>query len=180
MWSTVQELGFTGGTVLEPGSGVGTFMGFAPDAAEMTGVELDPTTAAISQALYPGATVRAESFADTKLPTGHFDLAIGNVPFANVTLHDPRHNAGGHSIHNHFILKSLELTRPGGMVAVLTSSFTLDGTNPSARREMNQLADLVVHESPAQPKLCRAFPLATHPDAYKGVGGGPTRRLWRH
>lgn len=143
MWSTVQELGFTGGIVLEPGSGVGTFMGFAPDAAEMTGVELDPTTAAISQALYPAATVRAESFAETKLPTGHFDLAIGNVPFANVTLHDPRHNAGGHSIHNHFILKSLELTRPGGMVAVLTSSLTLDGTNPSARREMNQLADLV-------------------------------------
>jgi hypothetical protein len=122
---------------------VGTFIGFAPDTAEMTGVELDPTTAAISQALYPQATVRAESFADTKLPTGHFDLAIGNVPFANVTLHDPRHNAGGHSIHNHFILKSLELTRPGGMVAVLTSSFTLDATNPAARREMNQLADLV-------------------------------------
>ncbi|MET3952838.1 helicase-related protein [Arthrobacter sp. UYEF36] len=143
MWSTVQELGFTGGTVLEPGSGVGTFMGFAPETADITGVELDPTTAAISQALYPEATVRAESFADTKLPTGHFDLAIGNVPFGNVPLHDPRHNAGGHSIHNHFILKSLELTRPGGMVAVLTSSFTLDGTNPSARREMNQLADLV-------------------------------------
>ncbi|WP_240987098.1 helicase-related protein [Arthrobacter sp. Soil736] len=143
MWSAVQELGFNGGNVLEPGSGVGTFIGFAPDTANMTGVELDPTTAAISQALYPDATVRAESFADTKLPRGHFDLAIGNVPFANVTLHDPRHNAGGHSIHNHFILKSLELTRPGGMVAVLTSSFTLDGTNPAARREMNQLADLV-------------------------------------
>ncbi|MFF1831123.1 helicase-related protein [Paenarthrobacter sp. NPDC058040] len=143
MWAAVQDLGFEGGTVLEPGSGVGTFIGFAPENAEMTGVELDPTTAAISQALYPGATVRAESFADTKLPTGYFDLAIGNVPFANVALHDPRHNAGGHSIHNHFILKSLELTRPGGMVAVLTSSFTLDATNPAARREMNQLADLV-------------------------------------
>ena len=143
MWAAVQDLGFDGGTVLEPGSGVGTFIGFAPENAEMTGVELDPTTAAISQALYPEATVRAESFADTKLPTGHFDLAIGNVPFANVTLHDPRHNPGGHSIHNHFILKSLELTRPGGMVAVLTSSFTLDGTNPAARREMNQQADLV-------------------------------------
>lgn len=143
MWSAVQELGFNGGNVLEPGSGVGTFIGFAPGNAHMTGVELDPTTAAISQALYPESTVRAESFADTKLPSGHFDLAIGNVPFANVTLHDPRYNAGGHSIHNHFILKSLELTRPGGMVAVLTSSFTLDATNPAARREMNQLADLV-------------------------------------
>ena len=85
MWAAVQELGFDGGTVLEPGSGVGTFIGFAPESAEMTGVELDPTTAAISQALYPEATIRAESFADTKLPTGHFDLAIGNVPFANVT-----------------------------------------------------------------------------------------------
>ncbi|WP_157357173.1 hypothetical protein [Arthrobacter sp. U41] len=61
MWSTVQELGFTGGTVLEPGSGVGTFMGFAPETADITGVELDPITAAISQALYPEATIRAES-----------------------------------------------------------------------------------------------------------------------
>ncbi len=143
IWEAVQQLGFDGGNVLEPGSGVGTFVGFAPDTARMTGVELDPITAVISQAIYPEATIRAESFADTRLPAGHFDLTIGNVPFANVTLHDPRHNPGDHSIHNHFILKSLALTRPGGMVAVLTSSFTLDATNPAARREMNQLADLV-------------------------------------
>ncbi|MDJ0321957.1 helicase-related protein [Pseudarthrobacter sp. PS3-L1] len=143
MWTAVQDLGFTGGSVLEPGSGVGTFMGFAPEGAQMTGVELDSTTAAISQALYPDAEIRAESFATTRLPSGHFDATIGNVPFAPVALHDPRHNAKKHSIHNHFIVKSLGLTRPGGMVAVLTSSFTLDASNPTARREMNQLGDLV-------------------------------------
>lgn len=143
VWSALTRLGFTGGDVLEPGSGAGTFIGMAPDTATMTGVELDATTAGISRHLYPAADVRAESFADTRFPTGHFDAVVGNVPFANVTLHDPVHNAGGHSIHNHFIIKSLALTRPGGMVAVLSSHFTLDAANPAARREMNQMADLV-------------------------------------
>ncbi|WP_229867436.1 helicase-related protein [Sinomonas cellulolyticus] len=68
---------------------------------------------------------------------------MGNVPFADLVLHDPRHNAGGHSMHNHFIIKSLALTRPGGVVAVLSSSFTLDAGNPAARREMNAMADLI-------------------------------------
>lgn len=68
-------------------------------------------TAAISRALYPHATVRAESFADTRLPEGHFDAAVGNVPFSSVTLHDPVHNPTKQSMHNHFIIKSLRLTR---------------------------------------------------------------------
>lgn len=143
MWRALTGLGFTGGTVLEPGSGAGTFIGLAPDRAQMTGVELDPLTAAISRALYPHATVRAESFADTRLPEGHFDAAIGNVPFSSVTLHDPVHNPTKQSMHNHFIIKSLRLTRPGGLIAVLTSHFTMDAQNPGARREMNELADLV-------------------------------------
>lgn len=143
MWAALENLGFTGGSVLEPGVGAGTFIGLAPDTAEMVGVELDSTTAAIATALYPHATIRAESFADTRLPGDYFDATIGNVPFANVALHDPIHNATGHSIHNHFIIKSLALTRPGGLVAVLTSHYTLDSQNPSARRAMNQLADLV-------------------------------------
>lgn len=143
IWSTLGGLGFTGGDVLEPGSGSGTFIGLAPAGARMTGVELDPMSARISQALYPDASIRAESFADTRFPSGHFDAAVGNVPFADVVLHDRTHNGGGHSIHNHFIIKSLALTRPGGLVAVLTSRFTLDGQNPAARREMNELADLI-------------------------------------
>ena len=143
MWRMLEGLGFAGGRVLEPGCGVGTFIGLAPASAEMTGVELDPTTARIAAALYPGAEVRAESFVDSPFPDGVFDAVIGNVPFADVRLHDRRHNPGSHSLHNHFIIKSLALTRPGGVVAVLTSSFTMDAQNPAARREMQQQADLV-------------------------------------
>src|SRR5699024_8530402 len=143
MWRAMTALGFDGGTVLEPGSGLGTFLGLAPETARMTGVELDPVTAAISRALYPHAEVRGESFADTRLPEASFDAAIGNVPFSDVALHDPVHNPTRQSMHNHFILKSLRLTRPGGMVAVLTSQYTMDAQNPGARREMAMLADLV-------------------------------------
>jgi N12 class adenine-specific DNA methylase len=143
MWAAMQRLGFEGGRVLEPGSGAGTFMGMAPVGAEMTGIELDPLTASISRGLYPAADVRTESFADTRFPRASFDAAIGNVPFADVALHDSTHNRGGHSMHNHFIIKSLALTRPGGLVAVLTSRFTLDAQNPAARREMSDMADLV-------------------------------------
>ena len=143
MWEALGALGFSEGRVLEPGCGAGIFLGLAPERARLTGVELDPTTAAIAAALYPHAEVRAESFAAMRLPDGYFDAVIGNVPFADVRLHDPRHNPGRHSLHNHFILKSLHLTRPGGLVAVLTSHYTLDAGNPAARREMSALADLV-------------------------------------
>ncbi|OLT03418.1 hypothetical protein BJF77_17790 [Kocuria sp. CNJ-770] len=95
VWGALTALGFQGGRVLEPGSGAGTFIGLAPEGAQMTGVELDPVTAAISQALYPDATIRTESFADTRMPGGVFDAAVGNVPFSRNTLHDARHNAGG-------------------------------------------------------------------------------------
>ena len=121
VWSAQQSLGVTGGRVLEPGYGSGNFIGFAHAAAQMTGVELDPVSAAIAAALHPRAQILAESFAGTRDPDGSYDLAIGNVPFAKAALHDRRHNLGGHSIHNHFIIKALHLVRPGGLVAVLTS-----------------------------------------------------------
>lgn len=143
MWRAMRTLGFASGRVLEPGSGAGTFIGLAPDTAEMTGVELDPVTAAISHALYPQADIRAESFADTRLPEGFFDAVIGNVPFGQVVLHDPVHNPTRQSMHNHFLIKSLQLTRPGGLVVALTSRYTMDAQNPGARREINDLADLV-------------------------------------
>lgn len=143
MWSGLRELGFTSGGVLEPGCGSGTFLGLAPAGAVMTGVELDPTTAAIAAHLYPQAQVLAESFADTALPAGTFEAVIGNVPFANVRLSDPVHNQGGHAMHNHFILKSLALTKPGGTVAVLTSRYTLDAQNPAARRAIAEQAVLL-------------------------------------
>ncbi len=144
MWELTVQLGFEHGRVLEPGCGAGVFIGLAPVGAEMTGVELDNTTAAIAQRLYPHAQIHAGSFAaGTRMADGSFDLTIGNVPFGDVRLHDPRHNPGQHSIHNHFILKSLALTRPSGLVVVLSSHYTLDAANPAARREMSELGDLL-------------------------------------
>lgn len=143
IWGRLGKLGFDGGRVLEPGCGSGNFIGFAPSGARMVGVEREPVTAGIAAALYPDAQILGESFAATRTPDGSFDAAVGNVPFGDVTLTDRSHNPAGHSIHNHFILKSLHATRPGGLVAVLTSRYTMDARNPAARREMAQLADLV-------------------------------------
>ena len=147
IWAAVRELGFTGGRTLEPGCGSGNFIGFAPDGAQLTGVELDPVTAGIAAALYPDARIRCESFADTRLPDGYIDLTVGNVPFAPdraAKLNDPLHNPGRkHSMHNHFIIKALHLTRPGGLVAVLTSRYTMDAEDPAARQDIAALANLV-------------------------------------
>jgi N12 class adenine-specific DNA methylase len=143
IWDGVAQLGFAGGQVLEPGCGAGNFIACAPDTAEITGIELDPTTAAIAAALHPQARILAESFAATRVTTGSFDAAVGNVPFGDVRLHDKRDNRSNHAIHNHFILKSLRAIRPGGLVAVITSAYTMDATNPAARREMQQMGDLV-------------------------------------
>ena len=144
VWDAVAALGFTGGQVLEPGCGSGNFLHLAPAAAQVTAVELDPTTAAIAAVLHPEATVRCESFADTPLADGAMDLAIGNVPFGAVKLHDRRHNPGDRlSIHNHFILRALHLVRPGGLVAVLTSRYTLDARDPGPRRKIAELAELL-------------------------------------
>lgn len=143
IWDAAGRLGFSEGQVLEPGCGSGNFIGFAPEGAQVLGVELEPVTAAIARTLYPDAQILNQSFADLRLREGTFDLVVGNVPFGRVVLNDRRHNPSGHSIHNHFILKALQLTRPGGMAMLLTSRFTLDAQNPAARREMAALGDLV-------------------------------------
>jgi SAM-dependent methyltransferase len=142
IWAGVQQLGFTGGRVLEPGCGSGNFIGFAPGGVRVTGIELEPVTAQIAAALYPDADIVSESFADFRERESTFDLAIGNVPFGSFALTDRLHNPGGHSIHNHFIIKALHLVRPGGLVAVVTSRYTMDARNPAARREIADLADL--------------------------------------
>jgi SAM-dependent methyltransferase len=142
IWTGIVQLGFTSGRVLEPGCGSGNFIGFAPGGARFTGVELEPVTAQIAAALYPDADIVNESFADTRARENSFDLAIGNVPFGSFALTDRRYNASGHNIHNHFVIKALHLVRPGGLVAVVTSRYTMDARNPAARREIAALADL--------------------------------------
>lgn len=143
MWRMLGELGLTEGRVLEPGSGSGNFLGAAPEGIDMVGVEVDPVTAEISQHLHPHATVRAESFATTRVDGDGFDAVIGNVPFANTQLYDPAHNPQKFSIHNHFIAKSIDFTKPGGLVAVLSSRYTLDAKSPAVRQRLFETADLV-------------------------------------
>jgi hypothetical protein len=129
MWELASTLGATNGRAIEPGCGAGVFIGLAPPEVEMVGVELDGTTATVAQELYPDARIINRSFAENsrQLRRDSFDLVIGNVPFGKVQLHDPEFNRANHSIHSHFILKSLALTRPGGFAVILTSRYTLDG-----------------------------------------------------
>ncbi|MFE9993520.1 hypothetical protein [Streptomyces avermitilis] len=141
MWEGLRAFGFERGDVLEAGSGAGRFFGIAPDGARLTGVELDPTTARIAQAIYPHANVLNESFAETDARPGTFDAAIGNVPFARVPFDDKRYPA--ESLHNGFVTKEIALVRPGGITAVITSRQTLDSKGDKARRQMAKYGDLV-------------------------------------
>ena len=143
VWDALARAGFSGGRVLEPGCGSGTFVGHAPAAAVMVGVENDALTAGIAAALYPSAQIRNEGFETTRVPENSFAATVGNVPFGRYVVYDPAHNPGRHSIHNHFIIKALALTAPGGYVAVLTSRYTLDSASDRARREMAARAELV-------------------------------------
>ena len=143
IWEALAESGVTTGEVLEPGSGSGNFIGTAPAGVHMVGVEVDPTTARISQLVYPQAQIRIESFADTQLTGDGFDAVVGNVPFSNATLYDPAYNTEKLSMHNHFIVKSLAMTKPGGIVAVLTSRFTLDSKDDEARQRMAELGEFL-------------------------------------
>jgi N12 class adenine-specific DNA methylase len=143
VWDALGAAGFSGGPVLEPGCGSGTFIGHAPEGATLVGVEADDITAAIASLLYPSAQVRHEGFETTRVPDGSFTAAIGNVPFGRYALTDPLHNPRRHSIHNHFIVKSLSLVAPGGYVAVLTSRYTMDSVKTTARQDIAQRADLI-------------------------------------
>ncbi|MFI1568472.1 SNF2-related protein [Streptomyces sp. NPDC020490] len=148
IWDAMRQLGFRGGRVLEPGSGSGNFIGFAPilthEPVRMTGVEVEPTTAAIARHLYPDAQIISSGLEEVPLADGGFDGVVGNVPFGRYKRFDKVHNPDlALSIHDHFVLKSLYATRPGGIVALITSRYTLDAENPGARERMYQLGDLV-------------------------------------
>lgn len=143
MWDLLERLGFQGGRVLEPGCGSGNFIGRAPTGTDMVGVELDGTTAAIAGKLFPSATIVNSGFQAAGWNPDAFTATIGNVPFGDFKVYDPEFNSRGHNIHNHFLAKSLRLTAPGGIVAALTSTWTMDGTSPAARRELHAYGDLI-------------------------------------
>lgn len=149
MYDGLKHLGFTGGRMLEPSSGVGNFVGAMP--ADMTAtvkswtmVELDSITGQIAKYLYPNSDVRIQGFEETNIPDGYMDVAIGNVPFGNYGVtdkHYPKTVTG--SIHNYFFAKALDKVRPGGLTMFITSHYTMDGRDNAVRKYIMQRADLL-------------------------------------
>lgn len=143
VWDSARKMGFSGGRVLEPSMGVGHFFGLAPrDLAEKTkffGVEIDSISARISKALY-GETARIfhSGFEDVAFPVGYFDLVIGNVPFGNYKVYDPTGRIPGQSIHNFFLMKSLDMIHPGGLAILLTSRYTMDAESSRTRTLLSE------------------------------------------
>jgi hypothetical protein len=141
VWECVKHLGFNSGKVLEPSCGIGYFINEQPDN-DWTAVELDPIPSAIASYLNPKATIYNQGFEKVSLPDGYFDLAIGNVPFGSYSVFEPRYD--GLLIHNHFISKSIDLAREGGLIALITSTGTLDSEgNKEFRRSLSEKATLI-------------------------------------
>jgi hypothetical protein len=151
IYSLLARLGIEGPAwdglqALEPGMGSGAFLGYGPPpepGVRWTGVELEPVAGAVARALYPSADIRVCAFEQAVLPRDAFDLVVGNVPFGNYPVHDPVHNPRLFTIHNYFIAKSVALTRPVGLVALITSRYTMDALDPAVRAHLAERAELV-------------------------------------
>ena len=145
IYDTVERMGFRSGNILEPSMGVGNFFGMLPDTMQdsrLYGVELDSITGRIAQKLYPEASIKVAGF-ETTDRRDFYDLAVGNVPFGQYRVNDKAYNKFGFSIHNYFFAKAIDQVRPGGIVAFVTSRYTLDSKDSSARKHIAERADLL-------------------------------------
>ena len=146
MYETVERMGFKRGNILEPACGVGNFIGMLPDNlkdSKVYGVELDGITGRIAQKLYPNADIQIKGFEKLETPDATFDLAIGNVPFGGYGVADKRYDRHRFLIHDYFFAKTLDQIRPGGIVAFITSSGTMDKQSTDVRRYIAQRAELL-------------------------------------
>lgn len=146
MYESLDHMGFSGGTILEPSCGTGNFFGLLPDrmaGSTLHGVEIDSLTGRIAKQLYQKASIAIEGFEQTKLPDDHFDVVVGNVPFGNFKVNDSRYNAQKFLIHDYFFAKALDKVRSGGVVAFITSKGTMDKTSPEVRKYIAQRAELL-------------------------------------
>lgn len=145
IYEAVGSMGFESGRILEPSMGVGNFFGLLPESmqgSQLYGVELDSITGRIAKQLYPEANITVAGFETTNRP-GYFDLAVGNVPFGQYQVHDPEYDRLGFSIHNYFAAKMLDQVRPGGIVAFVTSRYTLDAKDESVRRYLAERGEML-------------------------------------
>ena len=146
MYEALSNMGLESGNVLEPSCGVGNFMGLVPKSMEdlkMYGVELDSISGRIAKQLYQKNNISVQGFETAQYPDSFFDCVIGNVPFGSYKVADRKYDRHNFMIHDYFIAKSLDLVRPGGVVAVVTSSGTLDKQNPAVRQYIANCADLL-------------------------------------
>ena len=148
MWRAMERMGFKGGTILEPGAGIGVFAGLMPQAmavnSSYTGIEFDGVTGGILKQLFPDERILVESFVDSTLPKNFYDVAIGNPPFsATKILGDPEYAKLSLSLHDYFFAKSIDRTKPGGLVVYVTSRYTMDKLDDKARKYLAERADLV-------------------------------------
>ena len=145
IYDAVERMGFRSGNILEPSMGVGNFFGMLPDTMQdsrLYGVELDSITGRIAKKLYPQADITVAGF-ETTDRRDFYDLAVGNVPFGNYKVNDKAYNKLGFSIHNYFFAKAIDQVRPGGVVAFVTSRYTMDSKDSTARKHMAECADLL-------------------------------------
>ena len=145
IYDAVEKMGFKSGNILEPSMGVGNFFGMLPDSmagSRLYGVELDSITGRIAQKLYPQADITVAGF-ETTDHRDFYDLAVGNVPFGQYKVNDKAYNKLGFSIHNYFFAKAIDQVRPGGVVAFVTSRYTMDSKDSTARKHMAERADLL-------------------------------------
>ena len=145
IYDAVEKMGFQSGNILEPSMGVGNFFGMLPDSmtsSRLYGVELDSITGRIAQKLYPQANITVAGF-ETTDRRDFYDLAVGNVPFGQYKVSDKAYNKLGFSIHNYFFAKTIDQIRPGGVIAFVTSRFTMDSKDSTARKYMAERADLL-------------------------------------
>ena len=146
MYEALENMGLKQGNILEPSCGVGNFMGLIPESmgkTNMYGVELDPVSGRIAKQLYQKNKIAVQGFEETSYPDSFFDCVIGNVPFGAYQVSDRRYDRHHFMIHDYFIAKSLDLVRPGGVVAVVTSSGTMDKQNPAVRQYIANRAELL-------------------------------------
>lgn len=146
MYKALSNMGFTQGNILEPSCGIGNFMGLMPpemSESKMYGVEIDSITGRIARQLYQKNSVAIQGYESSELPDSFFDVAIGNVPFGDFKLLDKKYNKHNFLIHDYFFAKTLDKVRPGGVIAFITSSGTMDKRNSKVRKYIAQRADLI-------------------------------------
>ena len=146
IYAALRQMGFKQGNILEPSCGIGNFLGMLPESmsgSKLYGVELDDLSGRIARQLYQRSSIAVQGFEKTAFPDNFFDVAIGNVPFGQFHVADKRYDRLNFPIHEYFIAKSMDQVRPGGVVAFVTSSFTMDKQTASARKYIAQRAELL-------------------------------------